>query len=226
MSVQVQLNLFIFSNQSRHYNRRSTYNEIYDTFKAQGNTFSSDRIKKKKLWEQSLNAPHLSNNSCRCAVRTNENSSYKQPSLLETIEKALAFPTQSLFLDTPYDGMHFFSSLPLACAPRVSLPSTCRASTSTPFWQASSLTTSQLCHAQAASTRQFIYWKDMGNSLRSVVVSTPLGVSSCGRGPDANFVSHPCCCSMGGHRWEHGGCCVCSVGLHAWLSCLLLSRLP
>lgn len=42
---------------------------------------------------QSLNAPHLPNSSCRQAVRSNENSSYKQLGFLQTVEKALDFPT-------------------------------------------------------------------------------------------------------------------------------------
>lgn len=63
--------------------------------------------------------------------------------------------------------MLFFPSLPLTCVLWVSLHSTHHANTFTPFLWGSPLTTSQLCHAEAAPTRQIIYQKDMGISLRS-----------------------------------------------------------
>ena len=188
--------------------------------------FLQIELKQNKLQEQSLNATHLSNNSCRWAIRSNENSSHKQLGLLRTIEKAFAFPMWSLFLGIPYYGMRFFSSLPLTCAPGVSLPSRRHASAFRPFWWRFPLTTSPRRHTGAASSGQFIYQKDAGNSLRSSVVSALLGTSSCGKGPDASLVSHPCCCCVGGHRGECGGWCGRSVGLPAWLSRLLVSRLP
>lgn len=92
------------------------------------------QIELNKLREQSLNAPQLSNSSCRWAVRSNGSSSYKQLGLLYAIEKALAFPRWSLFLDITYFGMHFFCSPPLTCAPAVSFPSTHHASAFTLFW--------------------------------------------------------------------------------------------
>lgn len=121
-----------------------------------------------------------------------------------------------------WDRMFFFSSLPLTCVLGVSLPSTHRANTFTPFLWGSPLTTSQLCHAGAAPTRQIIYQKDMGNSLRSAVVSALLCVSSRGKGPSANLVSCLCSCSVGGHQWEHCGWCSQSVGLLPCSSCLLV----
>lgn len=150
--------------------------------------------------------------------------------LLEVMRQFLEQP--QLFLHSLY----FLISLMVGClsslccpqlvCPGCLSPSTRRASAFPPFWQRFPLTTSQLCHAEAASTGQLIYQKDMENSLRSAVASTLPGAGSCGKGSDANLVSHPCCRSIGGHGWERGGWCGHSMGLPAWLSCLLVSYLP